>query len=84
MSNPQTNSHPWLRGAILSVAGGLIGIASLVLFCHALGLNLQDQGWAPDSGSWDSNRGELLTSLVGFGISTIIFWIGFHQTTKTV
>ena len=84
MRNPETNSHLWFRGAILSVVGVLIGIASLVLFCHALGLNLQDQGWSPDSGSWDSNLGELLTSFVGFGLSTIIFWIGFHQTTKIV
>ena len=78
----ETSSRPWLRGAIFSGVGILIGIVSLMLFCHALDLNLQDQGWAPNSSPWDSNRGELMTSFVGFGVSTIIFWLGFHQTTK--
>ncbi|MDB4749785.1 hypothetical protein OAF83_02650 [Rubripirellula sp.] len=87
MSTPenQTESppHPWLRGAVYSGIGVVIGIASLILFCHALGLNLRDQGWGSDTKSWDSNRGELVTSFIGFGISTVIFWLGFHQTTKS-
>ncbi|MDA7915191.1 hypothetical protein N9B98_02870 [bacterium] len=88
MSTPENKTesspYPWLRGAIYSGIGVVIGIASLVLFCHALGLNLRDQGWGSDTNSWDSNRGELVTSFVGFGISTIIFWLGFHQTTKSL
>ena len=42
MSTPENpsenNSHPWLRGAAVSGIGVVIGIVSLVLFCHALGL----------------------------------------------
>jgi hypothetical protein len=87
MSTPEipseTNPHPWLRGAILSSIGVAIGIASLILFCHALGLNLSDQGWgSAGSDSWDTSRGEIVTSFVGFGVGTVIFWLGFHQTTK--
>jgi hypothetical protein len=80
---PEPTAYPWLRGAVYSGIGVVIGIASLILFCHDLGLNLQDQGWGSDSSSWDTNRGELVTSFVGFGIATIIFWLGFHQTTKS-
>ena len=78
----ENNPHPWLRGAVVSSIGVVIGVVSLVLFCHALGLNLQDQGWGTSSDAWNTNRGEVIISFVGFGISTIIFWLGFHQTTK--
>ena len=61
MSTPENpsenNSHPWLRGAAVSGIGVVIGIVSLVLFCHALGLNLRDQGWGSGSDSWNTNRG---------------------------
>ncbi|MCP4940355.1 MAG: hypothetical protein GY924_00010 [Planctomycetaceae bacterium] len=86
MSTPENpsenNSHPWLRGAAVSGIGVVIGIVSLVLFCHALGLNLRDQGWGSGSDSWNTNRGEVIVSFIGFGIGTVIFWLGFHQTTK--
>ena len=68
--------------AILTIIGVVIGIVSLVLFCHALGLNLRDQGWGSGSDSWNTNRGEVIVSFIGFGIGTVIFWLGFHQTTK--
>ena len=86
MSTPEPpaeeNSRPWLQGAALSSFGVIIGIASLILFCHALGLNLRDQGWESGSDSWNTNRGEVITSFIGFGLGTIIFWLGFHQTTR--
>lgn len=79
---PNKNPQPWLRGAAFSSIGVGIGIASLALFCHALGLNLRDEGWGSESDSWNTNRGELISSFIGFGIGTVIFWLGFHQTTK--
>ena len=81
-SPPEKHPHPWMRGAAVSSIGVVIGIASLVLFCHALGLNLRDEGWGSASDSWDTNRGEVIVSFIGFGIGTIIFWLGFHQTTR--
>lgn len=68
----------------MSSVGVLIGVASLVLFCHALGLNLRDQGWGAGSDSWNTNRDELVTSFIGFGIGTVVFWLGFHRTTKAI
>ncbi|MAI71247.1 MAG: hypothetical protein CMM01_10070 [Rhodopirellula sp.] len=81
--NPtEENPRPWLRGAAYSCLGVMIGIASLVLFCHALGLNFRDQGWGSGNDTWNTNRGEVIVSFIGFGIGTVIFWLGFHQTTR--
>ncbi len=82
-NSSESNPHPWLRGAVVSSIGVVIGIVSLILFCHALGLNLRDQGWGSGSDSWNTNRAEVIVSFIGFGISTVIFWLGFHQTTKS-
>ncbi|HBV66024.1 MAG TPA: hypothetical protein DEF45_23735 [Rhodopirellula sp.] len=82
--NPsENNPPPWLRGAVVSSIGVIIGIVSLVLFCHALGLNLREQGWGSGNDSWNTNRSEVIVSFIGFGMSTVIFWLGFHQTTKS-
>ena len=83
MSQFDTDSskHLWLRGALISGIGVLIGIAAFTLFCHSLGLNLRDQGWPKNGVSWDSNRGELLFSFLGFAIATVLFWLGFYQAT---
>ncbi len=78
-----SESYAWIRGALVSSIGVAIGIASLVLFCHAMGLNLQDEGWSSEGDIQKANRGKLLISFLGFGISTVVFWLGFHQTTKS-
>lgn len=77
---PSGGSKPWLRGAIISASGVLVGTLSLVLFCYALGLNLQDEGWPEER---QINGTLLATSLVGFAAAILVFWLGFFQTTDS-
>ena len=69
---------PWLRGAVTSAAGVLVGSLALALFCYALGLNFSDEGWPQDQ---PINRFMLVLSLAGFALAILIFWLGFFQTT---
>jgi hypothetical protein len=69
----------WLRGVLLVVAGMLLGALALGVFCFALGVNLADEGGSNDQ---QANRPALIVSLVGFAIATLLFWIGFVQTTR--
>lgn len=81
-SSPDEDAKPrlpgWVRGGVISVAGVLIGAAALALFCIALGVNLRDEGWSEGQ---SVDRLMLIVSLVGFGIATLLFWIGFILAT---
>jgi len=72
----------WLRGAVISVIGVLIGTVAFVLFCYALGLNFSDEGWADNGKPWQTNRGALIGSLVGIAVAILVFWLGFIQITR--
>lgn len=75
-SVPPAGSHGWIRGAAISAAGVLLGMLSLGLFCHSLGVNFSEEGW---SETRQINRGAMIASLVGFALATLLFWIGFIQ-----
>ncbi len=75
----QTNPH-WRRGALITGLGVLLGCLALTLFCHAMGLNFSDEGWAENQNAWQENRAALIGSFVGFGLAILIFWLGFFLT----
>lgn len=80
--DPQTK-YPWLRGAVISGVGAVIGIIAFAVFCYSLGLSFSDEGWAgnrqPD---WQANRNALIGSLVGLSVAILTFWLGFIQMTR--
>lgn len=82
-STPESGSRnaPWLRGAVTSGVGVVIGAISLALFCYALGLNFSDEGWTDGHDPWRSRPIALVSSLIGMAISILLFWAGFFQTT---
>lgn len=80
--NPESN-RPWLRGAMISGLGVLIGGIAFVSFCFALGLNFSDQGWPEHQNPWQTNRVALIGTFVGFGIAILLFWLGFFQATRS-
>ena len=81
---PVSNSKPpWLAGALVATLGVVVGTASLVLFCYALGLNLQDEGWSDAQVAWGPHPIALASSLVGFAISILLFWLGFVRITRS-
>ncbi|NND98625.1 MAG: hypothetical protein HKN47_14990 [Pirellulaceae bacterium] len=73
----------WLRGALMVAIASLLGLASLALFCHAYGLNFQDEGWASSDGNGPQvKQGALIASIVGTLIATVLFWWGFIRATR--
>lgn len=75
--------YPWLRGAVISGIGVLVGAVSFGVFCYALGLNFQDEGWANNRPrDWQTNRIALIGSVVGFTAAILAFWLGFIQITR--
>ncbi len=75
--------YPWLRGAVISGLGVVIGTVAFAVFCYSLGLNFSDEGWADNQPSpWQTNRIALIGSLVGFAVAILVFWLGFIQTTR--
>jgi hypothetical protein len=83
MPEPKAETvHPWKRGAALSALGVIVGIGSLGWFCHALGLNFSDEGWSDSGAPWQDNFTSLAGSCIGFVVATLLFWLGFFQTTR--
>lgn len=74
----------WQRGAAITSLGVVIGLIAFALFCNALGLNFQDEGWAEGRDQpWQTHRTQLIGSLVGFAIAILLFWLGFIDTTRS-
>ena len=69
----------WLRGVLLASGGIVMGALSLALFCFALGVSFSEEGWSENRAV---DGPALVGSLVGFAIATLLFWIGFVQTTR--
>ena len=81
-SDPHSNV-PWLRGALISGVGVIIGAIAFAVFCYALGLNFTDQGWSDNQASpWETNRVALIGSLLGLSFAILAFWLGFIQITR--
>ena len=83
-SNPDPQpKYPWLRGAVISAAGVVIGTISFAVFCYSLGLNFSDEGWADNRASpWQTNPIGFVGSLAGLSVAILAFWLGFIQTTR--
>lgn len=82
-SNQDQPKYTWLRGAVISGIGVVIGTVAFAVFCYSLGLNFSDEGWADNQPSaWQSNRVALIGSLAGFSVAILTFWLGFIQTTR--
>ena len=81
LDQPPKRSSTWVRGAILSTLGVVVGAIAFALFCHAFGLNFSDEGWAENHDPWETSPGSLIGSFLGFAIAILLFWFGFFQTT---
>ncbi len=83
-SKHEPSQPSWVGPALLTVAGMIIGLISLALFCHAYGLNFQDEGWSQTSDGQTTNvkQGPLVAALIGVLIATVIFWVGFMRLTR--
>ena len=76
-------SYPWVRGAVMSGVGALIGTIAFAVFCYALGLNFTDEGWSENASPTPARRIALIGSLIGFVVAILIFWLGFFQTIRS-
>lgn len=72
----------WSVGAGVAALGALIGIVSLVFFCYAWGLNLQDEGWSAANGEAGVKNGPLVIAIICAVLATILFWGGFTILTR--
>lgn len=79
--------NPRLRTGIWLIAmGTAVFVVALGLFCVALGLDFQNEGWSGsgsvdgESANWSSMQ--LIVSSIGFTISIVLFFVGVQRVSS--
>lgn len=74
-------------GIVFIAVATLVFVVALTLFCIALGLDFQSEGWsgqvadADGEATWD--RTSMAVSTVGFIASIVLFFVGVQRVSQS-
>lgn len=74
-------------GIVCIAAATIVFVVALALFCVALGLDFQSEGWSSDVAdadgvaTWDGAT--MMISTIGFLVSIVLFFVGVQRVSQS-